>query len=64
MLETSKQKILRIIEELDAAGASAVVLANTELPLLISSEDTSVKLFDTMAIHVKKAVSWALEGSV
>jgi len=64
VLETSKQKILTIIMGLEAAGARAVVLANTELPLLISSEDTSVKLFDTMAIHVKKAVSWALEGSV
>ncbi len=64
VLETSKQKVLTIIMGLEAAGARAVVLANTELPLLISSEDTSVKLFDTMAIHVKKAVSWALEGSV
>ena len=64
VLETSKQKILGIITELAAAGPSAVVLANTELPLLISSEDTSVRLFDTMAIHAKKAVVWALEGSV
>ena len=64
VLETSKQKILGIITELAAAGPSAVVLANTELPLLVGSEDTSVRLFDTMAIHAKKAVSWALEGSV
>jgi len=64
VLETSKQKILKIIAELEGAGASAVILANTELPLLISSEDTSVRLFDTMAIHAEKAVSWALEGSV
>ena len=63
VLETSKQKILGIITELAAAGPSAVVLANTELPLLISSEDTSVRLFDTMAIHAKKAVSWALEDA-
>ncbi len=63
VLETSKQKILGIITELAAAGPSAVVLANTELPLLISSEDTSVRLFDTMAIHAKKAVAWALEDA-
>ena len=61
VLETSKQKILGIITELAAAGPSAVVLANTELPLLVGSADTSVRLFDTMAIHAKKAVSWALE---
>ena len=64
VFETSKQKILRIIAELETAGASAVMLANTELPLLVRSDDTSVTLFDTMAIHAKKAVSWALEGSV
>ncbi len=64
VLETSKQKILRIIAELKGAGTSAVVLANTELPLLIGPEDTSARLFDTMAIHAKKAVSCALEGAV
>ncbi len=62
VLETSRQKILRIITELAAAGPSAVMLANTELPILIGSEDTSVRLFDTMAIHAKKAVAWALKG--
>ncbi len=64
VLETSKQKILRIIAELKGAGTSAVVLANTELPLLIGPENTSARLFDTMAIHAKKAVSCALEGAV
>jgi len=63
VLDTSKQKILRIIAELEGAGASAVMLANTELPLLVRSEDTSVRLFDTMAIHAKKAVSLALATS-
>jgi len=60
VLETSRQKILGIITELAAAGPSAVMLANTELPLLIGSEDTSVRLFDTMTIHAEKAVSLAL----
>ncbi len=63
VLETSKQKILGIITELAGAEVSAVMLANTELPLLLRSEDTSVRLFDTMAIHAKKAVSLALSTS-
>ena len=63
VLETSKQKILEIITELAGAKVSAVMLANTELPLLVRSEDTSVRLFDTMAIHAKKAVSLALATS-
>jgi len=64
VIETSKQKILTIIMGLEAAGARAVVLANTELPLLLGSDDTSVRLFDTMAIHARKAVSWALVEGV
>jgi len=64
VLEASKQKILKIIADLEASGVSAVVLANTELPLLIGPEDTSVRLFDTMAIHAKKAVASALAEEV
>jgi aspartate/glutamate racemase len=36
------------------------VLANTEMPLLIRPYDTSATIFDSMAIHVNKAVSLAL----
>ena len=59
-LNVSKEQVLKIITELAQAGAEAVVLANTELPLLIRATDTHVKLFDTMAIHARQAVSLAL----
>jgi aspartate racemase len=58
--ETSRSRVLEIIEELAKAGAAGIVLANTELPLLIHVEDTSAMVFDSMAIHVNKAVSVAL----
>ncbi len=58
-LETSRARVLKVIDGLWAAGASAIVLGCTELPLLIRAEDTSVKLLDTMAIHVRTAVSLA-----
>jgi aspartate/glutamate racemase len=48
------------MEELVKAGAVGIVLANTELPLLIHSEDTRGMVFDSMAVHVDKAVSLAL----
>jgi aspartate racemase len=60
ILEASKEQVLKIITELEKAGAEAVVLANTELPLLVGASDTQVKLFDTMAIHTRLAVSLAL----
>ena len=62
LLDDSKAKLLAIILELQRAGAQAVVLACTELPLLVRPEDTPVRLIDTMAIHVQKAVTLALEA--
>jgi aspartate racemase len=58
--ETSRCAVLEIIEELAKAGAAGIVLANTELPLLIRAEDTRGMIFDSMAIHINKAVSLAL----
>ncbi|HEY1235039.1 MAG TPA: amino acid racemase, partial [Candidatus Binatia bacterium] len=60
LLPESREKLRTIILELQRAGAEAVVLACTELPLLIGHNDTPVKLFDTMAVHVRKAVTFAL----
>jgi len=61
LIPESQQKIQTMILDLQQAGAEAVVLACTELPLLIHVEDTPVRLFDTMALHVNKAVTLALE---
>lgn len=61
LIPESKQKIQAMILDLQRAGAEAVVLACTELPLLIHFDDTPVKLFDTMALHVNEAVTLALE---
>ncbi|HEV8724783.1 MAG TPA: aspartate/glutamate racemase family protein [Candidatus Binatia bacterium] len=62
LISESKEKMQTIILDLQEAGAAAVVLACTELPLLIHVDDTPVRLFDTMALHVNKAVTLALEG--
>jgi aspartate racemase len=61
LIPDSKEKVKRIILNLQHAGAQAVILACTELPLLIRVEHTPVRLFDTMALHVNKAVTLALE---
>jgi aspartate racemase len=58
----SKDVVCRMILNLRRSGAEAVVLGCTELPLLITVEDTPVRLFDTLALHVSKAVDLALEG--
>jgi aspartate racemase len=62
LIPESRENLRTIMLDLQRAGAEGVVLACTELPLLIHVEDTPVRLFDTMALHVNKAVTLALEG--
>ena len=56
----SRREYGRIIEQLAAAGAEAVILGCTEIGMLISSRDTDIPLYDTTAIHAAQAVQWAL----
>ncbi len=59
---SSREVYLQIIERLGAAGAEAVILGCTEIGMLVSQEDTDIKLYDTTAIHAQRAVILALES--
>jgi aspartate racemase len=59
--DASRQRALEIIENLVAMGAHGIILGCTELPLLISSRDINVPLFDTTALHATAAVEMMLE---
>ena len=56
----SKAEYLRIIDTLANQGAGAVILGCTEIGMLVNQSDTNVRLFDTAAIHAKKAVEYAI----
>jgi aspartate racemase len=56
----SKAEYLRIIDTLAIQGAEAVILGCTEIGLLVNQKDTNVRLLDTTAIHVEKAVKFAI----
>ena len=56
----SRNHYLRVIDSLSMQGAEAIILGCTEIALLVHQEHTSVPLFDTTAIHAKKAVEMAL----
>jgi aspartate racemase len=60
-LPETKEKFLRIINQLAARGAQGVILGCTEIPLLLQQKDAAVKLYDTTLIHSKAAVRFALE---
>jgi len=59
--EPSAAACLDVIHHLVDSGAEAVLLACTELGMLIPQAQAPVKLFDTMALHAQKAVELALQ---
>lgn len=59
--EDSRAHYRRVIADLVAQGAQAVVLGCTEIPMLIGADDARVPLFDTTDIHVRAAIAKALE---
>lgn len=58
--EASRRALCSTITRLKVAGAEAVILGCTELPLLIRQSDVDLPLFDTTEIHVRAAVESAL----
>lgn len=60
ILPASRAAYRKVLQRLAVMGAEGVVLACTEISLLIGPEDSPVPLFDTTAIHVRQAVAQAL----
>ncbi len=61
--DSSKKEYLRIMDLLKAKGAQGVILGCTEIGMLVSQNDTNIKLFDTTSIHALEAVNKALKKS-
>ncbi|MEC9488507.1 MAG: amino acid racemase [Halanaerobium sp.] len=58
----SRKKLLKVCERLSDKGAQAILLACTELPLLIKEGQLSVPVYNSMEIHARAAVEIALTG--
>lgn len=61
MTDASRDVMLACVEQLRRMGADAVVLGCTEIPLLIQQHHTDVPLFDTTALHARRALDLATE---
>ena len=64
VVDSSRDAYRRIIADLVAQGAQAVILGCTEISLLVTQQDAAVPLFDTTAIHAHRAALWALEEKI
>ena len=58
--EQSRNRFLKIIEQLKSEGAKGIILGCTEIPLLIQQNHTNMPLFDTLEIHANAIVDFAL----
>ena len=58
--QASRERLKKIIEGLSSRGAQGVVLGCTEIPLIISQEDSPIPVFDTTRIHALAAVRRAM----
>ena len=56
----SRERYIRIIEDMEKAGAEAVILGCTEIQMLVQQEHTTVPLLDTTVLHAAAAVDLAL----
>ena len=57
-LPETRAGVLRVIERLVSAGADGVLLAGTELPLLLrGAEPAGLPLLDTNRIHIRRALA-------
>ena len=56
----SRDAYWRIINDLVAQGAQAIILGCTEIPLLVTQQPGGIPLFDTTTIHARAAVEFAL----
>lgn len=60
VLDASREAYRAVIRELVERGAEAVILGCTEIALLVGPEDSPVPVFDTTALHARKAAEFAL----
>ena len=62
--ESSREVVLRVIDQLGERGAQGIILGCTELTLLVHPEHVTTPLFDTAGLHAKAAVDLALAPDI
>ena len=57
----SKERLLRIIQTHQKDGVQGVILGCTELPLLVKQTDLDIHVMNTLELHAKAVVQYALK---
>ena len=59
--QESKEVYLAEIERMKARGAEAIILGCTEIPMLVTQEDTDLIVIDTTRVHADAAADWIID---
>ncbi|MCT4626608.1 aspartate/glutamate racemase family protein [Halodesulfovibrio sp.] len=59
-ISSTREKYIRIIQQLERDGAEAIILGCTEIALLVKPTDCNIPLIDTVQAHVDAALNAAL----
>ncbi|GHB24066.1 aspartate racemase [Pseudovibrio japonicus] len=62
--EDSRRALLQIVRKAQDQGADSVILASTELGLLVGQEDISAPVIDSTAEHVRGILDFAVKKKV
>lgn len=60
VLDASREGYRAVMQQLADAGAEAIIFGCTEIGLLVRPADSPVPVFDTTALHARKAAEFAL----
>lgn len=60
--DSSRKAFREVLAGMADRGAEGVVLAGTEIGLLLDQDDCPVPMHDTTTIHVEEALDWMLTG--
>lgn len=61
ILSESRDKLSKIMKNLQLEGAQAILLACTELGMLVNSTDAEIPMLDTTITHTKRAIDLYLK---
>lgn len=61
LLDSTRQRLIDIMNELKNKGAEGIILGCTEIPLIVKPEHTPLVLFDTLTIHATAAARFVTE---
>lgn len=63
VIQSSTEKMIKIIREMKESGCEAVILGCTEIPLMIDSSNSPLPIIDSTRLLARKSLKYSLENT-